>query len=87
MKNHYYVGFASGTSKKTGKPWYAVRILGDNQYGNLDITPIFLSDEDEFQKLEREAPPFGSAVTVTCDQFGRVIEFKAVDGVPKLNMT
>lgn len=86
MKHHYYVGFASGTSKKTGKPWYALRVLGDNQFGNLDISPIFLKDDEEYQRLQKEAPPFGSAVSITCDQFGSIIEFKAVEGVPKLNL-
>lgn len=85
MENQYFVGFASGTSKKTQNPWYALRILGENQFGNLDIIPIFLSDEKEFERLKKVAPAFGSAVSVTLNSFGRVVEFKAIDNVPKLN--
>lgn len=86
MKNHYFVGFASGKQKKDpSKMWYAINTFGENRFGNLDIVPVFLKDKEEYDRLVAEAPPLYSAVTITCDQFGSVLEFKAVDGVPKLN--
>ena len=39
MKNNYFVGFASGESKKTGRPWWAINLFGLNRYGHIDIIP------------------------------------------------
>ena len=86
MKNNYFVGFASGESKKTGRPWWAINLFGLNRYGHIDIIPVFLKSEEEFQEMQKIAPPLFSAVTILRDANDNVASFKAVDGVAKLNV-
>ena len=86
MKNSYFVGFASGTSKKTGRPWWVINTFGLNKYGRVDIIPVFLKSEEEFEEMQKIAPPMFSPVTILRDANDSVVTFKAVDGVPKLNV-
>ena len=86
MKHSYFIGFASGESKKTGRPWWAINLFGVNRYGHIDIIPVFLESEDQFEEMQKKAPPLFSAVEILLDANNNVASFKAIDGVPKLNV-
>lgn len=86
MKNSYFIGFASGTSKKSDRKWWAINLFGLNRFGHIDIIPVFLKSEEEFEEMQKIAPPLFSAVTILRDANDNIVSFKAVDGVPKLNV-
>lgn len=86
MENAYFIDFANGVKKATGRAWFAIRLFGLNKYGNIDIVPVFVNSEEEFELLKKNAPPQFSAVRLLTDRNGTIVEFKALDSVPKLNV-
>ena len=87
MENLYYLGFAHGVKKQTGRPWWCIRLFGTDRFGEINVIPLFLSSEEEFDRLQKTAPAQFSAVQITTHPTtGAVTVFKALDGVPKLNV-
>lgn len=86
MENLYYLGFANGVKKQTGRAWWCIRLFGTDRFGEINVIPLFLSSEEEFNRLQKIAPAQFSAVQIsTHPTTGAVTVFKALDGVPKLN--
>lgn len=83
--NEYYLGFFSGKSKSTGKPFYGIKTLGLNNYGQLDSIPTFFQTEEDFERWQRlPGLKVGCAVVIT-ERRGHVTDIKVLDKVPILN--
>ena len=86
IQNLYYLGFASGVKKQTGHAWWCIRLFGTDRFGEINVIPLFLASEEEYQRLQKDAPPQFSAVQITTHPTsGAVTVFKRLDGVPPLN--
>lgn len=86
MKYEYYLGFSSGTSRKTGNPFWCIRTLGLNRYNQVDIIPTFFQSEEDFEFWQSlDGLKMGCAVEIT-ERRGHVNDIKVLLDVPALNL-
>ena len=84
MQNEYFLGFASGKSKKTGNPFWCIRTLGLNNYGQVDVIPTFFQNQDDFEFWQAlDGLVVGCAVEIL-ERRGKVSDIKVLADVPPL---
>lgn len=64
MKSTYYMGQSIGKTRKDGSPFYVVNILALDRYGQLTVSPLFVTDQVYNEILNMKFEP-GDAVTVS----------------------
>lgn len=71
----YYMGTHSGTSKKTGNPYWAVNIFRLNRFNNYEITSFFV-EKTVYSDVNSLSLPLGVPVSLTVDIDGRLTDLK-----------
>lgn len=85
MKHMYFLGVASGKSKKTGEPWCSVNLLRQNRWGSIEVKSLFCNPS-EFEELAAICPPVGTAVDVKTDLDGQIVDITPVKDIPALDL-
>lgn len=86
MEYMYYVGCASGVSKKTGNPWWSINVLRENQWGSIEVKPLYVATEEKWKALLATCPPIGTPVHVSIDIDRVLTKITTVKDVPTLDL-
>lgn len=86
MKYMYFTGVASGTSKKTEKPWWSINVLRTNRWGSIEIKPLYCATQKDWEELCAICPAVGAPVDIKTDLDGNIVDITEVKDIPALDL-
>lgn len=57
MQANYYMGQNIGKKRSDQSPFYAINILAMNRFGSLDVVPLFVTDQQYHDILDKQFRP------------------------------